>query len=225
MAVRNPLGKLFGQSPIRPIQEHMERVHAAAAAIVPFLEAADAGDWKQARTIQRDIARHAREADKLKKFVRTHMQRSLLLPVSRTDLLELVGMQDEVAHCARDISELVLGRKMAFPETLDRLLMTYAESSVATTAQARSAIQELDELLETGFRGREIELVSGMIDELDRLESTSDKLKLKIRGALFRMESSLPPVEVMFLYRVIDRIGDLADSSARVGHRLQLVIA
>ncbi|MFT7470689.1 MAG: hypothetical protein ACI8XU_000581, partial [Kiritimatiellia bacterium] len=36
---------------------------------------------------------------------------------------------------------------------------------------------------------------------------------------------SLPPVHVMFLYKIIDQIGDLADISESVGARLLLLIA
>jgi len=39
------------------------------------------------------------------------------------------------------------------------------------------------------------------------------------------MESSLPPVDVMFLYEVIDDIGEIADLSQRVGSRLEYLLA
>ena len=35
----------------------------------------------------------------------------------------------------------------------------------------------------------------------------------------------MPPVDVMFLYKIIDRIGELADCAQKVGSRLQLLIA
>jgi hypothetical protein len=42
---------------------------------------------------------------------------------------------------------------------------------------------------------------------------------------LFQIEDSLPPVDVMFLYKIIDRLGELADVSQKVGSRLLLLIA
>ena len=225
MALRNPLGKLFGPSPIRPIQEHMEKAHAAAEGLLPFLEASESGNWKRAREFQREIIKQEQEADKLKKFVRLHLPRSLLLPVSRSDLLDLVSMQDQIANFSRDVAELLLGRKMSFPQSMRELVATYASACVATTTQALQATNELDELLEVGFRGREVDIISDMINKLDKLEKQTDKLRLKLRSALQKCEPELPPVDVMFLYQVIDGIGDLANYSQKVGHRLQLVIS
>jgi hypothetical protein len=48
---------------------------------------------------------------------------------------------------------------------------------------------------------------------------------VKIRSAVFAKEKDMNPVEVMFLYKVIDWIGDLADLAQRVGSRLELMLA
>lgn len=64
-----------------------------------------------------------------------------------------------------------------------------------------------------------------MIKTLDDIESDTDKIQVKVRAALFKQEKDLPPVDVMFMYRVIDSIGDLADLSQRVGSRLELMLA
>jgi predicted phosphate transport protein (TIGR00153 family) len=83
----------------------------------------------------------------------------------------------------------------------------------------------MDELLVTGFRGREVKVVEKLIEELDRLESSNDKVQIKVRTKLFSLEKNMPPVDVMFLYKIIDRIGELADIAQKVGSRLQLLIA
>jgi predicted phosphate transport protein (TIGR00153 family) len=101
----------------------------------------------------------------------------------------------------------------------------YVDLAIATSAQAMKAIEELDELLETGFRGREVSLVETLIEELDRLEHSADKLQIDIRSALYRIEKDLPPVDVMFLYQTIALIGELSDKSQKVGSRLQIIIA
>ena len=64
-----------------------------------------------------------------------------------------------------------------------------------------------------------------MIKELDSIESDTDKIQVKIRAAVFKQEKDMDPVEVMFLYKVIDWIGDLADLAQRVGSRLEIMLA
>ena len=225
MAITNPFSNLFGQSPIKPMQEHMEVSVRAANELVYFIEAAIADDWEQALAVQQRIAEGENEADKLKTQLRLHLPKSLFLPVPRSDLLELLAAQDSIANRAKDIAGIMLGRKMSIPARLQKKMCEFVISAVATSEQALKAINELDELLETGFSGRTVNVVEKMIKELDNLENKTDKLEVTIRAALFKLENELPPVEVMFLYRVIDWIGDLADRSQKVGSRLQILLA
>ena len=225
MARGTTLSKLFGQSPIRPIQEHMKKVHICAEAVIPFLKATMADDWDEAKACQKQVASLENEADKLKNNVRLHLPKSLFMPVPRSDLLELVSTQDHIANVSKDIAGLMLGRKMRFPEKIAKDILAFAEGSIATSAQALKAIHELDELVEVGFSGREVAIVESMIKELHKREADTDKQQIKIRAALFKIEKDLPPVDVMFLYRIIDWIGDLADNAQKVGDRLQILMA
>jgi predicted phosphate transport protein (TIGR00153 family) len=90
---------------------------------------------------------------------------------------------------------------------------------------AKEAINELDDLLEAGFRGREVDLVAKMISELDVLEEDTDELQIQVRRQLFAIELELNPIDVMFLYKIIEWVGDLADLAERVGSRLELMLA
>lgn len=225
MAISSPFSNLFGKSPIQPMQDHMTVACAVAEDLVPFFKAVIADDWNEAETIQQRIAKRENEADDLKRNLRLHLPKSLFLPVPRTDLLELLSMQDKIANCARDIAGIMLGRKMAVPAAIQSQALEFVQSAIDASKQALKAINELDELLETGFGGREITLVENLINELDKREHHSDKLEISIRAALFAIEEELPPVHVMFLYRVIEGIGDLADNAQKVGSRLELLLA
>lgn len=220
-----PLSNLFGQSPIKPIQVHMVKAHQCASELLPFFDAVLANDWNTASGLQQTVAGLEREADVLKKQVRINLPKSLFLPVPRSDLLELVTMQDKIANISKDIAGIMTGRQMLIPESMSGAFREYVSVAVDTSAQALKAIQEMDELLETGFRGREVELVEGLIEELDRLENNNDILQIKIRAQLFALEADLPPVDVMFLYKVIDWVGELADRAQKVGSRLQILMA
>lgn len=225
MATRNPLSSLLGRSPIGPIQEHMKAADAAAQLLPDLFSASAEDDWTRAAEIQKAIASAESQADKLKRKVRRHLPKSLFLPVPRTDLLELVSIQDAVSNTARDIAGLVIGRRMRFPEKLREPMVEFARVSAATSNQALTAIQELDELLEVGFSGREVKRVEGMLKEIDRFERSADKLEVNVRTKLFKMESELPPVDVMFQYQIIGLLGKVANCAESVGHRLQILMA
>ena len=222
---RTTISSLFGSSPVRPLQTHMASVQECIAELVPFFEAVLKEDWKDAKAQQKKIAKMEREADKLKRQLRLHLPKSLFMPVSRRDLLEVLTMQDKIANKAKDIAGIIIGRKMTFPDTVNDKLLAFVSRCIDAAKQAQIAINELDELVETGFGGREVKLVESMIKTLDEIESDTDKIQVKVRAELFKKEKDLPAVDVMFMYQVIDWIGDLGDLSQRVGSRLELMLA
>ena len=165
------------------------------------------------------------EADKLKKSVRQHLPKSLFLPVPRSDLLDLLSVQDKIANRAKDIAGLMLGRCMTIPQPLQPQMLAYVQRTVDASAQALKALKELDSLLETGFSGREATLVEKMVEELEEIERETDRMQITVRRALFNLEKDLPAVDVIFLYKIIEWIGDVADRAERVGNRLEQLLA
>jgi len=225
MPISNPLTNLFGRSPIKPMQDHMSAACDVANQLPAFFQAVIAEDWTAAQQVQKTIAEKENHADELKKNLRLHLPKSLFLPVPRTDLLELLSMQDAIANCTRDIAGIMLGRKMVIPTSIQPSVVEFVQSAINAANQALKAINELDELLEAGFAGRELTVVENIIEELDALEHRADKLEVDLRLELFAIEDQLPPVNVIFLYRVIDTIGDLSNCAQKVGSRLQLLLA
>ncbi len=221
----NYVYRMFGSSPVRPIQDHMGSVHACASELVGFFEAVIAQDQAGIKAAQQAVVELEHEADKLKKSLRLSLPKGLFLPVSRRDLLDMLTMQDNIANKSKDIAGLMLGRQMVLPESMAPLFLTYVKRSVDAIAQADIAINELDELLETGFRGKEVKVVEKMIKTLNHIESDTDTIQVEIRSELFKIEKEMPPIDVMFIYRIIEWIGELADLAQRVGSRLQLMLA
>jgi len=219
------LTNLFGRSPVTPLQQHMAKVHACVSKLEPFFKAVVDNDQEAVAKLRKEIADLEGEADELKWQLRHHLPVGLFMPVDRRDLLDVLMMQDKIANQAKDIAGLVLGRKMTIPEPMQQLFLEYGNRSIAASAQALKVIQELDELVETGFRGVEVDRVQGMINDLNNIEGDTDKIQVQLRDILFGLEDELRPTDVMFTYRLIEGIGTLADLAQRVGSRLQLLLA
>lgn len=216
---------MFGPSPIRPIEQHMRTAHHCAKQLYPFFEAVLLQDWPLAISIKEKIAQIEKDADRIKRDLRLHLPTGLFLPVSRTDLLELLSAQDRIANKAEDIAGLIISRKMILPAPLAPLFMPFLHRCLDASKQACKAINELDELLESGFRGSEVKIVEEMIMTLDEIEHDSDEQLAGIRHRIFELEKELPAIEVVFLYKLVQWIGDLADHAQTVGGRLQILIA
>ncbi|WP_196140099.1 TIGR00153 family protein [Aliikangiella sp. G2MR2-5] len=221
----NPILDLFASSPMKPLQTHMQKVQECVDQLPVFIDAVFAKNWEQVEQTQKHIRALENEADELKKALRLHLPTGLFMPVARADLLALLASQDKIANKAKDVAGLITGRQMSFPESLENQFKEYIQKSVDTAHQAGKAIQQLDELLESGFKGKEVTIAEEMVEQLDALENESDVLQIKLRRSIFNLEKELPPVDVIFMYKTIDWIGDLSDLSQQVGSRLELLLA
>ena len=224
MAMNNILG-LFAHSPLKPLQKHSDKVTECCDLLIPFFQHTFLKQWDDAEKTRLDISQCEREADSLKREIRLKLPRGLFLPIDRTDLLELVTQLDKLANFAKDISGRMIGRQFGIPEEMQESFLKYVERSLDSIHQAHRVIEEMDQLLETGFKGRELKLVNTMIQELDSIEDDTDQMQIQLRKMLLGIESRYNPIDVMFLYKVIEWVGVLADQAQRVGSRIELMLA
>jgi predicted phosphate transport protein (TIGR00153 family) len=217
--------KMFGRSPIRPLQKHMEKACACVERLPDFFQATFHEKWSTAEKIQTQISRFETDADRIKVELKLHLPKGLFLPMPRADLIYLLTKQEDIANRAEDIAGLILGRKMRFPDFIFDLLAQYVQTSVEAVKQATKAINELDELLEVGFRGKVVKLVTNMIHNLNKIETKSDHIQIDLRKKIFDIEDKLQPINVIFIYKVIEWIADLSDCAEKVGAGLQILLA
>lgn len=221
----NMLANIFGSSPVQPLEQHMDIAFRCAKKLRPFVAAAIAGDHKRMAEVRGEIEALEHEADEVKKRIRLHMPKSLFMPVPREDLLELLLVQDKIANRTKDVSGVIMGRKMSIPEPIAEKFLEFVDSNVDAAKQARKSVRELDELFTAGFKGAEVELLTSLIEELDQMETKTDEQQTIIRSALFEIEKTLDPIDAMFLYEVISLTGEIADMAERVGRRLELLLS
>ena len=218
------IDKLVGRSPIGPMQKHMHVAVLCAREVVPLVEAMAAGDVDAIRERRAEIDRLEHEADQIKHEIRSHMPRRLLMATDRRTMLEILAGQDAIADVSQDIAELADQRGMHLPEGLKEPVLTLTKRVVTACEQGKRIIDELDELVETGFGDSEVGRVEEMMSELGRLESETDADFDRAARALFAMEEDLG-VATFFWYQIILWISNLADISERVGNRLRLLMA
>ncbi len=225
MPTKNYMAGLFGTSPIRPLQEHMHCVYNCIQSLAPLIDSVITGDMEAMKQHRKKITECEHKADEMKKDLRHHLPKGLFMPVDRRDVLEVLLMQDAIANQTKRIAGLVVGRKMSLPIEMHEEIKPYVDRCVDSVKQAYKIINELDELVETGFRGREVAHVETMIDKLNKIEGETDKLQHALSHTLFSLEDELRPTDVMFTYRLIEWIGRIADNAQKVGSRLQLMLA
>lgn len=223
--MKNMLAQIFGRSPVGPIEKHMDQVRLGARHFAELCAHSQQGDWETTSAVREQIEGVIDRANEIRRELRLSLPNTFLMPVAREDLLELLDGQDKVLRRINDVAGLIYGRKMQLPETLRGPFKELIECTVQAVEQTWQSVHELDELYEAGFRGREVEIVSRMLSKLMDIEREHDGLQRVMRQQLFAIERELNPIDVIFLYRLIDWVGAIADRCARAGDLLERLLA
>ena len=152
-----PILEMFAASPVKPLQKHMQEAVVAAELMLPFFAATQSGDWEGAASCYQSIRDAEHKADALKRDLRVHLPKGLLMSMSRSDVLGLLKAQEKLPNLAKDIAGLVLGRKLVLPQDMASAFLAFVECVVEAAQQSHSATARVSRLMEIGFKaGRQI---------------------------------------------------------------------
>lgn len=225
MAVQPALSEVLSSSPLAVMERHAETCLDCVTKLMSYFEAAQAGDWNKAEKLQLEISRLEGIADEIKMDVRKNLPRGLWMSVSRTDLLELVRVQDKMANETKDIAGLSLGRNLAFPQKLEKSLFKFIETVIEASAKAVEVVSATRELSRTAFGARQAKTIVSKCALVEKIERRSDELQSKLRAKLKAHEEDISPVDAIFLYQLLSNIGEIADHAEKVSHRAQIIAA
>ena len=217
------LTDIIKKSPFGPIKAHMEVSNSSAEELINFIESAINLDWNKATKSRKSILELENEADALKAETRSLLTKSLFLAVPREDILDLIKLADEIPNTVKDISGLMIGRQMEIPSEIAPSFLLFAKEAAAIILSASEAVKYIDEVFQFSFGGNAANKMQELIEELNCLENKNDQSEISLRAELFSIEENLQPVNVMFLYNIINKIGELSDKAEQVGHRISLI--
>ncbi len=215
---------LFGRSPFKPLERHMEKVKECLAGMPALFDAVYDGDFERVKVISERILKLEHEADKLKDTIRGQLPHSLFLPVDRRDFLGLLSVQDDIADAVEDLSIVLRFKRFEFPERIRPIFLELVNKVMEIGDASCKIVQELDNLMEVSFGGPEADMVMQMIDRLGTMEWEADKLQFKVTREIFAMESDLGKGDFLILLEIVRKLGNLADKSEKVGKVLRMFI-
>ena len=225
MRKKPQIATMFGKSPFKALQTHMGIVKECVLEVPILFDALVKGEQQALTDQQEKIFIKEEEADILVDELRIHLPRSLFMAVDRRDLLDLLKLQDNIADTAQDIAGLMMERDMSVPQEMVEPLQALVQRCVDACLHSATIVERIDELIETGFRGREASDVETMVEQLSTIEDETDQMGRDLVQLLFSIEDNMNPVSVMFWYQMIQWIGNLGDHAEDVGNQMRLLIA
>ena len=131
------------------------------------------------------------QADQIKDEIRDKLRRRLFMLVHRTQFQEILAIQDNLADTAEDIAVLLTIRRLDTPSMMMDEFRRFREVNLRAFRLAESIINELDELMETGFGGAEAEKVRTVIHDIAYTEHQADVLQRSLLKKILSDEAGV----------------------------------
>ena len=146
------------------------------------------------------------------------------MPVERVNLLQILSLQDSIANRAENIGVLLtMKQARSFPGFDDRF-DEFLNKTIETFDLARSIIDQLDELLETGFGGREAQTVKELTDMVAYKEHEVDVIQGVLLRELLAHEDEVSYGDFFLWTRVLRQVSSVADRSERLAIAVRMTL-
>lgn len=218
------IDRLFRKSPFGPIIEHAKIVCECVEFINPLIKAWLREDWDEIDRLGNEISRKEHEADKMKISIRNNLPKSLFYPVPRGDLLRILHNQDNIADTVEDLAVVLTLRRTQLPKDLVDDFQEFVNQVLETYKMLISANEKLDLLLEASFTGPPTEKVLKTLDEIGTLEWKCDKKARELVKKLIAKENQLEPLTIIFIMKILQEIGSIANYAENCGDNLRHLI-
>lgn len=215
------LAKLFAKSPFAPLQKHMQDVNLCVGKVKEIFEALKKGDFKSVSRISREISKLEAKADTTKNELRNHLPNSLFLPISKSALLEILSLQDDIADDCEDIGVLLTLKKLTLKEFFKDDFKNFLNKNLDTFSLSRKIIEGFNNLLESSFTGREAENVKSKVNEVALKEHEADLAQRQLLKNIFSNEEHFSHGEFQLWLSILKEIRTLSNTSEKLAHRIR----
>lgn len=222
--MRNSILKLFGKSPFEALQTHMQQVAECVALVPSVLKAYKAQDPELVAKLAAQMSEIEHTADILKLEVRNNVGSSILLPISKADILDIVTLQDAIAGKAEDVGFLLTLRQAPVPEDFAEPFAHFVERNMICFRSVKSITAEFSELLESSFGGSEAKKVRDRIDKVALDEHEIDKLHNQLLQKLFAQADSIPHWAFYIWNHVLGEVARISRLSEKLAFRIRTIL-
>lgn len=224
--IRAPIVNTIYKSPFEGLYIHSEKMGECIAFMEECIQAYSEGDFSKVDKLKKKVSKSEHEADLIKSNIRSHMPKSIFMPVMKNQFYMLLHDVDSILDSAEDVAVLLTMKHTLLPENIAEDLLELSHKINECVNKFSKVMESLEKLVEYSFRGAERDRVKELIKDVHRLEHEADIIEYQISRDLFNLpQDTLDPVSVIHLLKVIDRLGQVADKSENAADRVRSMVA
>jgi len=163
-------------------------------------------------------------ADQLKLQLRDIYSKLKWTYFNKSDFLDILHNVDSIIDLTDDVVKvLTINQVDPVPEDIKAPILELADAVRKSVEHMDITIQELKNVVESGFAPKEIEKEAKEIETVEADERSSDKLGLELGKRLFAKKNEMNPVDIMFLNNVVILLMRIEDRAKNVVERIRMI--
>jgi predicted phosphate transport protein (TIGR00153 family) len=216
------ISSLFHKSPFEDLQKHADKIKECVQLFREAVVCHMGQECKRFDLLTEQVARMESEADDIKRNIRNHLPRGILMPVDKFQFFQYLREQDKVMD---EVEEALFWLSFR-PEGIPPELAVDMHDLVEAVIPPIEKLPVLVTLAREYFKSKSTEQrnkMKSLIRDIRQHEREADHLERELK---FKIFTTIKDALVVFhLIRLVEHIGDIADHAQNASDRMRAMIA
>ncbi len=216
------ISSLFLESPFVNLQRHADKVKECAHLFKKAAVCHIGEDCQEFDMLTEKVSQLENQADDIKRNIRNHLPRGILMPVDKFQFLWYLREQDKVLDQVEEALFWLSFRPRSIPPEVSEDIHKLIEAVIPPIEK----LSDLVALANIYFRTRSKQTrneMKALVREIRKYEGEADDIERDLKFKFFSVLKD--PLVVFHLVRLVEIVGDIADHAQNASDRMRAMIA
>jgi len=216
------LSSLFMESPFEALQKHADKVKECAHLFKEAAVCHIGQECKKFDLLTEQVARLESEADYIKRNIRNHLPRGILMPVDKFQFFQYLREQDKVLDEVEDAMFWLSFRPRGIPDQIAADLNHLVDAVIPPIEKLSYLVALATEYFRTKSEAQR-EKIKSLIRDIRQYEREADHLERELKYKIF---ATIKDALVVFhVIRLVEIVGNIADHAQNASDRMRVMVA
>jgi len=216
------ISSLFHRSPFEDLQKHADKVKECTRLFREAVVCHIGQECKRFDLLTEQVARLESEADDIKRNIRNHLPRGILMPVDKFEFFDYLREQDKVLDEVEEALFWLSFRPEGIPAELAADIHDLIEAVIPPIEKLPELVTLAREYFKSRSEKQRIRMKS-LIRDIRQHEREADHLERELK---FKIFTTIKDALVVYhLVRLVEHIGAIADHAQNASDRMRVMIA
>ncbi|PXF53800.1 MAG: TIGR00153 family protein [Deltaproteobacteria bacterium] len=216
------ISSLFHRSPFEDLQKHADKVKECTRLFREAVVCHIGQECKRFDLLTEQVARLESEADDIKRNIRNHLPRGILMPVDKFEFFDYLREQDKVLDEVEEALFWLSFRPEGIPAELAADIHDLVEAVIPPIEKLPELVTLAREYFKSRSEKQRIRMKS-LIRDIRQYEREADHLERELK---FKIFTTIKDALVVYhLVRLVEHIGAIADHAQNASDRMRAMIA